>query len=75
MAASASGPANGRVAASTAIRTLCRERAELAAARKEEAAKRVAAMTTEEALAFRAEQRKKREVHSRVFVLQITLIH
>ncbi|KAK9828386.1 hypothetical protein WJX81_002797 [Elliptochloris bilobata] len=38
-----------------------KERAALAAARKEEAAKRVAAMTTEEALAFRAECRKKRE--------------
>ena len=49
--------------------TLCRERAELAAARKEEAAKRVAAMTTEEALVFRAERRKKREVHSLVLVL------
>ena len=59
----------------TASHTLCRERVELAASRKEQAAKRVAAMTTEEALAFRAEQRKKREVHSRVFVLQITVIH
>ena len=49
-------------------RTLCRERAELAAARKEEAAKRVAAMTTEEALVFRAERRKKREVHILVVV-------
>ena len=34
----------------------------LSAARKEEAAKRVAAMTAEEALAFKAECRKKREV-------------
>ena len=61
-AAVASTSASGALRVSTASHTLGRERAALAAARKEEAAKRVAAMTTEEALAFRAECRKKRVV-------------
>ena len=69
LSASKISPCKLRSRAITASHTVCRERAALAAARKEEAAKRVAAMTTEEALAFRAECRKKREVSGLASVL------